>query len=155
MTAQHRQVKQPVTMNSPALTPAFHQSLETLLREKKKCQPKSPNLQSLCSAIHFILSSLGQPPYRGPVAPLLGQLLVLCQAALPGDQGLFAHRQSWSLCSRQGALQTALGLGPTAALGEEHPGHELSAAATQNLPRGKRLFIPHLSWRTQPYLWSM
>lgn len=74
---KHREVR---TMNSPAPTPVFHQFLETLLREKKY-QPKSPN-----PSIHFIPSSLSLPPYTGPVAPLLGQMPVLCQAAPPGDR---------------------------------------------------------------------
>lgn len=44
---KHREVKQPVTMNSPALTPAFHQFLETLLREKKPTKkPKAFSLSA-------------------------------------------------------------------------------------------------------------
>lgn len=121
-------------MNSPVLTPVFHQFLETLLREKNTNQ-KVQTPQSLCLA--SISFSVPQACHHTQHLWLLCWDRCLCSArqlclgtrvCLP--TATFSHS-----AASEGALQMALGC-PTAALQAEHPGQQCLAAATHKLPQG-------------------
>lgn len=154
---KHRAFKQRAKMNSPVLTPGFHQFLKTSLKEKKITKKPTPTPPSLYLAIHYIPRPQGPATICRACGSSTGKGLCSARQLCLGTRfhlpvATFSHS-----AASEGALQTALDLGRLPCCGSPNRAPQSQMLCCSHSQASTREEVVHspltFSWRTQPCLW--